>query len=121
MKEKFPGSQHMKGYYQKPELTAETIKDGWLHSGDLGKMDKEGYVSITGRVKEMYTVGGMNVSPPEIEGFLLKNTKIKAVSIVGVPHDRLGEVGAAFIQLHEGQKATEDEFMIKQLNLKERK
>ena len=110
-KEQFPGSQHMKGYYQKSELTAETIKEGWLHSGDLGKMDPEGYVSITGRVKEMYTVGGMNVSPPEIEGFLLKNPKIKAVSVVGVPHDRLGEVGAAFIQLHEGQKATEDEFI----------
>ena len=110
-KERFPCSQHMKGYYKKPELTAETIKDGWLHSGDLGKMDRDGYVYITGRVKEMYTVGGMNVSPPEIENFLLKNPKIKAVSIVGLPDDRLGEVGAAFIQLHEGQTATGDEFI----------
>jgi len=110
-REKFPGSQHMQGYYKKPELTAETIKDGWLHSGDLGKMDPDGYVYITGRVKEMYTVGGMNVSPPEIESFLLKHPKIKAVSIVGVPDDRLGEVGAAFIQLHKGQKASADEFI----------
>jgi len=110
-REIFPGSQHMHGYYKKPELTAETIKDGWLHSGDLGKMDQDGYVTITGRVKEMYTVGGMNVSPPEVEGFLLKNPKIKAVSIVGVPDDRLGEVGAAFIQLKEGQQATADEII----------
>ena len=106
-KEVFPGSQHMKGYYKKPELTAETIREGWLHSGDLGKMDKEGYVYITGRVKEMYTVGGFNVSPPEVEGFLLKHPKIEAVSIVGVPDERLGEVGAAFIRLKKGETFTE--------------
>ncbi len=110
-KEVFPGSQHMKGYYKKPELTAETIRDGWLHSGDLGKMDEDGYVYITGRVKEMYTVGGFNVSPPEIEGFLLKHPKIEAVSIVGVPEERLGEVGAAFIRLKKGETATETEII----------
>ena len=110
-KEALPGSQHMKGYYKKPELTAATIKDGWLHSGDLGKMDKDGYVYITGRVKEMFTVGGFNVSPPEIEGFLLKHPKIESVSVVGVPDERLGEVGAAFIRLKRGQVATEKEFI----------
>jgi fatty-acyl-CoA synthase len=110
-REVFSGSQHMKGYYKKPELTAETIRDGWLHSGDLGKMDKDGYVYITGRVKEMYTVGGFNVSPPEVEGFLLKHPKIEAVSIVGVPDERLGEVGAAFIRPKKGQDATEMEIM----------
>ena len=110
-KEVFPGSQHMKGYYKKPELTDETIRDGWLHSGDLGKMDKDGYVYITGRVKEMYTVGGFNVSPPEVEGFLLKHPKIEAVSIVGVPDERLGEIGAAFIRLKKGEGATEMEII----------
>ena len=110
-KEVFPGSQHMKGYYKKPELTAETIRDGWLHSGDLGKMDEDGYVYITGRVKEMFTVGGFNVSPPEIENFLLRHPAIKAVSVVGVPDDRLGEIGAAFIQLKEGQEVKAEEII----------
>jgi fatty-acyl-CoA synthase len=107
----FPGSQHMKGYYKRPDLTKETIKDGWLHSGDLGKLDKDGYVYITGRVKEMYTVGGFNVSPPEIEGFLLRHPKIEAISVVGVPDERLGEVGAAFIRLKKGEPCTESEII----------
>jgi fatty-acyl-CoA synthase len=110
-REVLPGSQHMKGYYKKPEVTAETIRDGWLHSGDLGKMDEEGYVSITGRVKEMYIVGGFNVSPPEMEDFLLRHPKIETVSVVGVPDQRLGEVGAAFIRLKKGQTATETEII----------
>ena len=110
-KEVFPGSQHMKGYYKKPELTSETIRGGWLHSGDLGRMDKDGYVYITGRVKEMYTVGGFNVSPPEIEGFLLKHPKIEAISVVGVPDERLGEVGAAFVRLKRGETSTESEII----------
>jgi fatty-acyl-CoA synthase len=110
-KEVFPGSQHMKGYYKKPELTSETIRGGWLHSGDLGRMDQDGYVYITGRVKEMYTVGGFNVSPPEIEGFLLRHPKVEAISIVGVPDARLGEVGAAFIRLKKGEACTESEII----------
>jgi fatty-acyl-CoA synthase len=110
-KEVFRGSQHMKGYYKMPELTRETITDGWLHSGDLGKMDEDGYVYITGRVKEMFTVGGFNVSPPEIENYILKHPKISSVAITGVPDQRLGEVGAAFIKLKEGEKATPEEII----------
>ena len=109
--EVFPGSQHMKGYYKQPELTEETIKNGWLHSGDLGKIDEDGYVYITGRVKEMFTVGGFNVSPPEIENYILKHPKISSVAISGVPDQRLGEVGAAFIKLKEGEKATSEEII----------
>ena len=101
----------MIGYYKKPELTAETIVDGWLHTGDLGMMDEEGYFRITGRVKEMFNVGGFNVSPPEVEEFLLKNPKIESVSVVGVPEERLGEIGAAFIRLKKGQSATEEEII----------
>ncbi|RLA93984.1 MAG: hypothetical protein DRG83_20260 [Deltaproteobacteria bacterium] len=108
-REVFPGSQHMKGYYKQPDLTKETIRDGWLHSGDLGYTDEDGYVYLTGRVKEMFTVGGFNVSPPEIENFLLKHPKIENVAVVGVPDKRLGEVGAAFIKLKSGQKASEEE------------
>lgn len=111
MKEVFPGSCHMKGYYKQPELTSQTIVDGWLHSGDLGVMDEEGYFTITGRVKEMFTVGGFNVSPPEIEEFLRKYPKVQDVAVVGVPDERLGEVGAAYIRLKEGEAATEEEII----------
>jgi fatty-acyl-CoA synthase len=110
-REVFPGSQHMKGYYKQPELTAQTIRNGWLHSGDLGYMDEDGYVYLAGRVKEMFTVGGFNVSPPEIENYILKHPKVANVAVVGVPAERLGEVGAAFIILKAKEKATPEEII----------
>jgi fatty-acyl-CoA synthase len=110
-REVFPGSQHMKGYYKQPKLTDGTIKDGWLHSGDLGYMDEDGYVYITGRVKEMLTVGGFNVSPPEIENFLLTHPSIENTAVVGVPDERLGEVPAVFVKLKKGYKLTEAELI----------
>lgn len=111
MKEVFPGSCHMKGYYKNPDLTAQTIRDGWLHSGDLGMMDEEGYFRITGRVKEMFTVGGFNISPPEIEDFLRKYPEVQDVAVVGVPDERLGEVGAAYIRLKEGETVSEEKII----------
>lgn len=110
-REVFPGSQHMKGYYKKPELTEEVLRNGWLHSGDLGYMDEDGYVYITGRVKEMFIVGGFNVSPPEIENFILRHPKVANVAVVGVPDQRLGEVGAAFIIPRKGENITEAEII----------
>jgi len=110
-KEVFPGSQFMKGYYKKPELTQETIRDGWLHSGDLGWVDEDGYLRITGRLKELIIVGGFNVSPAEIEDFLLKNPKIENVAVVGLPDERLGEVVGAFIRLKRGERATSEEII----------
>jgi fatty-acyl-CoA synthase len=110
-KETLPQSQLMKGYYKMPEITAQTIRDGWLHTGDLGKMDKDGYVTITGRLKEMFIVGGFNVSPGEIENYLLKHPKIGNAAVVGVPDQRLGEIGAAFVILKEGEDASEDEII----------
>ena len=110
-REVFPGSQHMKGYYKQPDLTRGILRDGWLHSGDLGKMDEEGYVYLTGRIKEMFTVGGFNVSPVEVENFLLKHPKVANVAVVGVPDDRLGEVGAAFVKLKQGAAANESEIL----------
>jgi fatty-acyl-CoA synthase len=109
--ETLPQSQLMKGYYKMPEITAETIRDGWLHTGDLGKMDKDGYVTITGRLKEMFIVGGFNVSPAEIENYLLKHPKIANVAVVGVPDQRLGEIGAAFVILKKGEQASEGEII----------
>ncbi|MBI5920992.1 MAG: AMP-binding protein [Betaproteobacteria bacterium] len=110
-REVFPGSQHMKGYYKQPDLTREILREGWLHSGDLGKMDEDRYVYLTGRLKEMFTVGGFNVSPAEVENFLLKHPKVANVAVVGVPDDRLGEIGAAFVKLKEGAAANESEIL----------
>lgn len=107
-----PGSHVMKGYYKMPEETRKTIdEEGWLHSGDLGVMDEEGYVHITGRLKEMFLTGGFNVYPAEIENFLHTHPKIKQAYVVGVPDHRLGEVGMAFIELKEGETATEEEII----------
>lgn len=110
-REVFPGSQHMKGYYKQPELTKECIRNGWLHSGDLGYMDEDGYVYITGRLKDMFTVGGFNVSPPEIENFLLTHPSVQNAAVVGVPDERLGEVGAAFVKLKPGLSCKETDLI----------
>jgi len=103
------GYNIMKGYYKMPEATAKAIEDGWLHSKDLAKMDEDGYVYILGRVDDMIIRGGENVYPREIEEFLYTHPKIKEVQVVGVPHPEYGEEVAAFIQLKEGETATEEE------------
>ena len=77
--------------------------DGWFRTGDLGSMDDAGYLKITGRLKEMFIVGGTNAYPAEIERLLQAEPEVKQAVVVGVPDRRLGEVGFAFIQLHEGQ------------------
>jgi len=96
------GYNVMKGYYNKPEATEETIEDGWLHSGDLAQMDERGYVKIVGRKKDMVIVGGLNVYPREIEEYLIEHEEIQEVAVVGVPDDELGEVVAAAVVPTEG-------------------
>ncbi len=91
------GYNVMVGYYKKPEATAETIEDGWLHSGDLAIMDERGYVRIVGRKKDMVIVGGFNVYPREIEEYLIEHPEIQEVAVVGVPDEDLGEVVAAAV------------------------
>ncbi|MCD6411925.1 MAG: AMP-binding protein [Thermoplasmata archaeon] len=103
------GYNVMKGYYKMPEATAKAIRDGWLYTKDLAKMDEEGYIYILGRVDDMIIRGGENVYPREIEEFLYRHPKIKEVQVVGVPHKEYGEEVAAFIQLKEGEQATEEE------------
>ncbi len=106
----FRGYHIMQGYYANPEATAKTIdKKGWLHSGDLGVMDEAGYVSITGRLKDMIIRGGENIYPREIEDFLFTQPKIAEVAVFGVPDDYYGEELAAWIQLHAGEQCTEEE------------
>ena len=92
----------MQGYWDDPERTAQTIDtDGWLHSGDLGEMDAQGYVKITGRIKDMIIRGGENVYPREIEEFLYTHPDIQEVQVFGVPDAKYGEQVAAWVQLRE--------------------
>lgn len=102
----------MKEYYRQPEETAKAFdKRGWYHTGDLAVMDEKGYIKITGRLKDMYISGGVNAFPAEIESFLFAHPKVAMVTVLGVPDRRMGEVGAAFIRLKEGQTATEEEII----------
>ncbi|KOU57001.1 fatty acid--CoA ligase [Streptomyces sp. MMG1533] len=92
------GYSVMLGYLDDPAATAEAIdKDGWLHTGDLGTLDDRGRLRIVGRKKDMFIVGGFNAYPAEIEGFLLEHPAVVQVAVVGVPDERLGEVGKAFV------------------------
>jgi fatty-acyl-CoA synthase len=103
------GPTLMLGYYRKPEATAEKIRNGWLHTGDMGIKDADGYLRITGRLSDMIIVGGFNTYPAEIENFYLGHPKILDVSIVGVPDPVLGEVVMAFVIPKAGQTLTADE------------
>ena len=90
----------MKGYYQRPEETAAVIDaDGWLHTGDIGKLDADGYLFITGRKKEMMIVGGENVSLGEIESVLVGHPAVAEAAVIGVPDASRGEVPVAFVTL----------------------
>jgi len=110
----FRGYMVMSGYDNNPEATAEAVDDqGWLHSGDLGTMDDEGYIKITGRIKEMVIRGGENLYPREIEEFLHTLDIIQDVHVIGVPDIRMGEELCACVKLHEKaaqQPPTPDEF-----------
>ncbi|MBV8347979.1 MAG: fatty acid--CoA ligase family protein [Mycolicibacterium sp.] len=92
------GYSVMKGYFDDPAATAEAIdSDGWLHTGDLGTLDDSGRLRIVGRKKDMFIVGGFNAYPAEIEDFLLEHPAVAQVAVIGVPDDRLGQVGKAFV------------------------
>lgn len=86
-----------RGYWQAPEQTSEALRDGWLFTGDIGAMDEEGNLSIVGRKKEMFIVGGFNTYPAEIENLLLRHPDVGQAAVVAVPHPNLGEVGWAYI------------------------
>ncbi|HEY4545502.1 MAG TPA: FadD3 family acyl-CoA ligase [Pedomonas sp.] len=96
----------MKGYLDDPKSTAETIDaDGWLHTGDVGTLDENGYLRITDRKKDMYISGGFNCYPAEIEKLLSAHPAIEVAAVIGVPDERMGEVGKAFVVLRPGAKA----------------
>ncbi|MEM0134666.1 MAG: long-chain fatty acid--CoA ligase [Thermoplasmatales archaeon] len=103
------GPQVMQGYYKNPQETAMVLKNGWLYTGDIGKMDEEGYFYIVDRKKDVIIVGGFNVYPREIEEILYQNPKVKEAAAVGVKEAQHGEVVKAFVVLKDGQTATEEE------------
>jgi len=104
------GFNIMKGYYKMPEATAQAIdSDGWLHSGDICMRTPDGYYKVTGRLKDMIIRGGENLYPREIEEFYLTNPKVRDVQVVGVPDERYGEECCAWIILHKGETADENE------------
>jgi len=104
------GYSVMQGYYKMPEATAKAIDaDGWLHSGDLGVLDADGYLSITGRLKDMIIRGGENIYPREIEEYLFKLEGVADVQVVGVPSRKYGEEVGAFIKLKQGANVTEED------------
>jgi fatty-acyl-CoA synthase len=101
----------MKGYYQNPELTQQSLKNDWLYTGDLVKADEEGYYYIVDRAKDMVTCGGENIFPVEIEDALMDHPKIDDVACIGYPDERLVEIVLAIVQLKEGDSMTEEELI----------
>jgi long-chain acyl-CoA synthetase len=102
------GPQVMKGYWNKPDDTANTLKDGWLYTGDIAKMDEEGYFYIVDRKKDMVISGGYNVYPRDIEEVLYENPKVQEAAVIGIPHPTRGESIKVFVVLKEGKTATQE-------------
>jgi len=103
------GPQVMLGYWNRPEETQQTLRNGWLYTGDIARMDKDGYFYIVDRKKDMIIVGGYNVYPREVEEVLYQHPKVKEAAVVGIPHEFYGEVPKAFVVLKEGETATAEE------------
>ena len=101
-----PGAVHLVCYYTNPEATAETLKDGWLLTGDMAKQDDEGFIYLVDRKKDVVITGGENLYPVEIENFMAAYPPIKDVAVIGLPDARLGEIAAAIVELVPGSTAT---------------
>jgi len=103
------GHNVMKGYWQRPEATEEAMRGGWFHSGDMARVDEEGYFFIVDRKKDLIIRGGYNVYPREVEEVLYEHPKIREAAVIGVPHDQWGEEIGAAIVLHEGEEMSQEE------------
>ena len=103
------GDGIMKEYYQNPQKTAETLKNGWLHTGDIARMDEDGFIYFIDRKKDVIITGGENIFPIEIEDVLLTHPKVHDVAAIGLPDDRLGEIAAVVIDPKSGESLSEEE------------
>ncbi|MGM0452163.1 MAG: long-chain-fatty-acid--CoA ligase [Thermodesulfobacteriota bacterium] len=102
------GTNLMKGYWNRPEATAETLKDGWLYSGDMAKMDEDGFLYIMDRKKDMIISGGENIYPAEIEDLLLSHPQIADAGVIGTADEKWGEVIKAIVVVNQGESLTEE-------------
>ncbi|MHB8513447.1 MAG: class I adenylate-forming enzyme family protein [Actinomycetota bacterium] len=105
------GPNVMKGYYKLPEKTAEVMRNGWLHTGDVARMDGDGYIYITERKKDLIIRGGFNIFPRDVEDILYSHPAVLEAAVVGMPDEKLGEEVVAYVVLRPGEHATEDELM----------
>jgi acyl-CoA synthetase (AMP-forming)/AMP-acid ligase II len=105
------GDLVMKGYYKAPEKTAETVVDGWLHTGDIGHLDAEGYLHITDRKKDMIISGGFNVYPSEVEQVIWGHPAVQDCAVIGVPDEKWGEAVKAVVELNAGQQVSAEEII----------
>ncbi len=105
------GNNIMKGYYKRPEATAEAFKNGWFHTGDVGIMDEEGNLSIVDRKKDMILRGGYNVYPRELEEIIMTHPAVSLCAVIGVPDEKMGEEVKAYLVLKDGQQLSDDDFI----------
>jgi long-chain acyl-CoA synthetase len=105
------GPNVMKGYYNRPEATEEATRNGWFHTGDIGVIDEDGYLSVVDRKKDMIIRGGYNVYPREIEEVLMTHPAVSLAAVIGVPDERVGEEIKAFVVRKPGSSVTADELV----------
>jgi len=105
------GPQTMKGYWNRPDETAQTLRDGWLYTGDIATMDEDGYFTIVDRKKDMIIAGGFNIYPREVEEVLYKHPKVQKAAVIGIPDPYRGETVKAYVVLKAGETATEEEII----------
>ena len=107
----YRGHNVMKGYYKKPEETAQTIQQGWLHSGDIAIKDEDGFYFIVDRTKDMIIRGGLNVYPREVEEVMIKHEAVSLVAVIGIPHEEQGEEIKAYVVLKQDKTVKESELI----------
>jgi acyl-CoA synthetase (AMP-forming)/AMP-acid ligase II len=103
------GESMMKGYWRKPEATAETVRDGWVHTGDLARIDEDGYITLVDRLKDLIITGGANVYSAEVEGVLAAHPAVGDLAVVGRRSEEYGEIAVAVVDLAPGATLTLDE------------